>query len=464
MVYEDCSVYYLVLPVQDQSRILVNFDESGKGSLPCVSTSDHIPCWRTHTSGLANDISAFVGSDVYIRRALWMRTVTDDDVIFREEGILVVDCMQDDVRDSLLRKGTPKSSTRTQWVSENEALSVDWISIHDSVKLAALLDSFFGEATGRIAKPKLRQPWREGVLWFFNLLNTVDRLLSCNQLERTSKLKQTRNSFQSTVLICQVKIIPSNRTEYLYVKCTIDIMPEALATKEVSKRLPYITPTVIAQEENLLLQMSCRGSHKLPSDESYLDTLLKMQFDSLSFVDYLKNFIPERGPSWIAHKLEEVFHDEGFEYCDKDTVKKLKEHESEMKASCLQLDDMKIPHTLVHRDLDPSNVFSNPVQFIDWASCCIGHPFVDYVRVTTCGWDIVENEQVKEDYLKRWMKFGESFENIKVAVQSARLSMMLHTLFEMIDLLNATSEDDDRNALKRYISNALPSILLEVMK
>eukprot|EP00171_Calliarthron_tuberculosum_P004696 IDg4696t1 len=149
-----------------------------------------------------------------------------------------------------------------------------------------------------------------------------------------------------------------------------------------------------------------------------MSTIAEMQLKSVDYVDELKVAgVPDRSLSWLSRNVESIFEHKVLQRFEGNAqLCALRCRVDEIKQLCELVRSYGIPNTLVHGDLDVSNMMYSigppaSLMFIDWANACISHPFYDYAYVTTVGWEVIEDKDAKNCYLSKWTQFA-SFEQV----------------------------------------------------
>lgn len=454
------TVFHLLVPDSDEQKILVHLSDEGKAHLPKVVTCDEVLSWSSHTFSAANAISQALECDVYIRHALWTREYTIDNGVDVEESLIVVDCIYPDGSLKL-----PILSESTTWMTARDVMKANWKSIHESFDVQNTIQSYFIKLRNHLLIQN--QKWRSRG-WFQDAIQQVDNILEESLLQRVSNLRQIRNCFQSTVLFCRVRDLTRNFEDWVYVKCTMDFFPEAEATKAIARCLPFIAPKFIGSSSNLFLVWNINGSGGTLLDKSFMCALSRMHIESLTHVEKLSSVIPVRGPLWIAQNVFHLVDRETFVSFGGPRTMDFKQRLKTVKDCCHYLHELGIPLTVVHRDLDLSNIFredqtdscGSNIVFIDWASCCIAHPFYDYTRITkTLGIFSVRDKELQASYLNKWLSYGVSLEQIKRGTAAALPLMRIDMLLEILDLCENVTELMDREKLCLTIPRAIDSII-----
>jgi hypothetical protein len=168
-------------------------------------------------------------------------------------------------------------------------------------------------------------------------------------------------------------------------------------TRALAKRLPhYLPPILMAREEWKAWLMEDAGQPltdclTLPSVQTAVTALAKLQIDSIQHRDCLKaaGCLDCSIPVLEAH-LSEIF---GFleEAMARQTSTKvvplgmvrLRELELILRRACLKMDDLCIPDTVIHNDINPGNILLSGSRccFIDWAEGLIGDPFLTFQHI-----------------------------------------------------------------------------------
>lgn len=413
------NIFHLVIPSLDKKRLLVR--RSGRTlSLPLVippkdDSSPWVNAWNAFAGDLGTVISTVLGIEAYVVTILWDRH--PDPPVFTE----VVVQVEPDHYTFAISEGLA-------WVDRAAVLmsAADWQSPHEDLDVRLLLTAFFARIGGRA--PGSPSPWRT-TGWFQDIECWALSVIKHHGMHVVGRLRQRRNMHHSTVLSCEVNELrvggtvlgnnnnlrSSNSKKSVYIKATHPDVPEAKMVLTVSSVMEGFVPKILAIDEkrNAIIQLGAE-----PMDDSDPKAVMGMLADlhivSIQHVDALKaGGVPDRGLAWLSSCITEMLCDPILELCEKkEPLCLLKGRVREVKGICKRLLDYGIPDTLVHGDCDESNIRrgveepGSAFSLIDWATCCIGHPFFDLARITVeDDWGNNRYEGAKESYFKNWTPF-----------------------------------------------------------
>lgn len=287
------------------------------------------------------------------------------------------------------------------------------------------------------------------------------------------RLEQLRNTFYASVLKRTVENTSAADADTLasttsvIVKCTHSSNPEAALTKTVALILPQFVPQILAvKDDHTFLQKGAVFSTVSP--EIVFEGLGDMQFQSITRVDALRaGGIPCRDVGWHSKFLEQnlahpmIRDNQILTVDERFNVRKKK-----LEAVLAELDAYNLPNVLVHGDFSDTNILTFPSQkspvFIDWETVCIGHPFIDFLRITEAEWDAIEDEHAKTKYLNRWNEY-ESKDNIKRALRLAFFVLLLDNLYVLCRVC-AKAKDLESPPIRKAINNRVEAIFYGIDK
>lgn len=457
------NVFHLVITNPDGNALLIQHDgekvrfpkiappKSNEGDDPWVNS------WRSETNDLCTVIRKRFKLPVYVRRLLWSHPQPAGD----EEVMVVVDFVGASQSFVSIATSEPQE---LDWITREDALTAEWIKPHLECNVVAILTEFFRESGDNGLEPLSRVPWRRHG-WFLSTSEWVRETLSKHGIEPSEDVEQLRNSFQSTVMQCKVRPALSNpAADRVYVKQTISLIPESCMTNKIATVLPEFTPRVLTSTTTAFIQEAAPEDCCYAEPVYLMSTIAEMQLKSVDYVDELKEAgVPDRSLDWLASNVEAILeHDMVQLFEGNEQLRELLSRVDDIKKLCAVVVRCGIPCTLVHGDLDVSNIkyWAGPpsrVKFIDWANCCIAHPFYDYAYVTTVGWENVEDEDAKRCYLNKWTQFA-SYGQVEIAAKVIKPLMVCNGLFHFAELC-ASVEPVDRAELIKSMPEAFESIL-----
>ena len=196
-------------------------------------------------------------------------------------------------------------------------------------------------------------------------------------------------------------------------------------TLELSRRLPKYLPTIIGERADWNGWLALSAGPKslvdttdLGSWEAAVRTLADLQIDSIEGSDAL---LQADAHDLRTDKLAELVQP------FLEVVSRLMQQQTKLSPSPLApedlellglrlqdattlLEDLRIPHTLGHLDLNPGNIFpaDEGCKFLDWAEAYVGHPFFSFEylsahRRRTLGSTEVESSLLAA-YAQRWAR------------------------------------------------------------
>lgn len=404
------STFHLVIPNADRGCLLAH-RLGDVLSLPSVSPPSPIDCktqswitsWERHGSPLSEFVSANLGIDAYIVNAL---ASYPDPAPRVNKTVLLVEPMNYDFQ---LPEGL-------QWLDRDTALTGDWERLHEVLNTRKVLTTYFAQSVDRSA-PDHPAPWRR-LGWFRDTEAWALSVLKHHGMDVLGQVHQQQNKFQSSILTWRVKEVCINRAHQdtwnaargIFVKTTIPGIREAKKTMAISSVMERYTPKVLAIDDarNIMIQV---GGYDIGDRDfaGLMAMLADMQISSIEHIEKLKaGGVPERGLSWLSSNFAQVLANPILELCEhEEHLRKLQGRVCEVQHACDRLAAYGIPDTLVHGDFHDNNICEGVLpgqdfSFIDWASCFIGHPLLDYQRVTSYGWYDQDFEKAGGHYFEKW--------------------------------------------------------------
>lgn len=172
---------------------------------------------------------------------------------------------------------------------------------------------------------------------------------------------------------------------------------EFAITKAISEHLPIYLPPVVAVCEEWNAWVTEETGHPLSesfvlsSVERVINTLAQLQIDSINSRDALKAAgCVDCGTVVLEAHLPAIFDylDDAMA-CQTSTkvtplgTDRLRDLKRILREACLRMQDLGIPDTLVHNDINPGNILLSESRcvFIDWAEGGIGNPFLTFQQL-----------------------------------------------------------------------------------
>lgn len=171
----------------------------------------------------------------------------------------------------------------------------------------------------------------------------------------------------------------------IYFKATPELFSqEPEFTRVLAKYYPDNLPRVLAtnSEKHWILMQNVDGKplQQFPDIqhwEAALREFAKIQIDSLKYLDI---FVAK---GWLELRLEHLYllFKETRSWLD---IWQFLPFVSPLIAMLEKLANLRVPHTIVHGDLSPRNIYVTEKDknyvYLDWSDSCISHPFFDLVR------------------------------------------------------------------------------------
>lgn len=172
---------------------------------------------------------------------------------------------------------------------------------------------------------------------------------------------------------------------------------EFQVTRELATHLPNYLPRIIAmREEWNAWIMEDSGTplselFTLPQLERAVGSLAQLQIDSIEHIDRLRMAgCRDSSIAVLDAHLEEIT-EYLIDAMAKQTSSKvpriesprLRELESVLRDACHKMQDLGIPDTLIHNDINAGNILVSESHcvFIDWAEASIGNPFFTFQHI-----------------------------------------------------------------------------------
>lgn len=245
---------------------------------------------------------------------------------------------------------------------------------------------------------------------------------------------------KSWALACVLRLRTTVGT--IYFKATPELFSlEPEFTKVLAKYYPDNLPLVLAtnSEKHWILMQNVDGKplQKFPALqhwEAALHEFAKIQIDSLKYLDI---FLAK---GWLELRIERLYGEIYLLFKEAPfDIRQLLPFVCPLVAMLEKLASLRVPHTLVHGDLSPRNIYvtekdKNYYVYLDWSDSCISHPFFDLVRfLYEIEMDLPEyynaRERLRNAYLEPW-KIYEPMERLIPAFEQA--SETLVSIYEAI--------------------------------
>lgn len=501
------NVFHFIIPNADSTRILVGGSTNVPGSnivfrLPSISPpkgdgdTPWVNSWNGETDDLCKVVSDLLGLRIYARDLVW---VNPDVPSGCEEAIIIADLL-----------GPCADPSSDYWIPLEQVSKVSWEHIHSQVDipklvfgvLSATVDSCCNtrpmdtqdECVGAEQSishgpvhrqiptlPLWRRPgWFADIeRWFISTINEKSL-----QVRPGGFLTQARNMYYSTVLKCPVEVGSDSdissfngcfpaREFYVFLKCSCLNFHEALMTNAIAFHLPEFVPKVLAiRDECTFIQVGAFDKFDI-SPSSIMQALADMQLRSLSCLDALQSDgIPYRGLDWHARHITNMLQRPALTSLQtKQPYTELHRRIDDFRTLLAELSTYRIPQTLIHGDFNELNILvrsfeHDSVVFIDWATACISHPFIDFLRITDVEFERIDDEISKEMYLRCWREY-ESAENIARALRLAYPVLLCENLFILLEMYEAANSMERQHLIPMLesrlmgISDAVDSCLRE---
>lgn len=429
-IEEHNSYHFIIIYEEKKNSIfrqnLLAFRQCNTFSLPkiiaaderTVQPNDVLPCvtsWNGDTKNLVLLCRKIFSIDLYIVDSLWRNSEYRYN---REEIILLCKCTSSTVPNCFVPIPFGDVST-CNW--EIGIPNLDILSV-----INRAINNINTTQLNRTVPEWRVSSWINDIKVWLEVQtvkpNSKNQSLSTFRVERP-EIEQLTNTFYSTV--CLVKQVSTDAKDNMicYLKCSSTHIPEAHITLTLAGLFPSYIPRVISvKNDHTFLQEKANISNF--SDNFMLQSLADLQITSITHTDSLVGCgIPNRDTNWHLDNLTETF---SFE----DTILH-EEHERKLRDCLTRLASFNIPNTLVHGDFHKMNVVEMPrtngFGLIDWATANVGHPFVDFIRITEIEWDCIDDKEALERYLSRWRVY-ESESNIHEALKLAALVMFLSSM------------------------------------
>jgi hypothetical protein len=261
-----------------------------------------------------------------------------------------------------------------------------WVSRYElnQLKLAVpehldVLKAWFDEAEG-VAIREGDVPWTIPG-WFDLASGWIHEQLNRQRLGAISPIEQLKAWKLACVL--RVKTTAGN----VYFKATPALFArEPQLTQALTKYYPAHLPVVLAAdfEKRWILMRDVGGKilQQVPDIslwEAALRRFAQIQIDSVQHLDSLI------AQGWLDMRLDRLASQIHLLFQDalrEPEIAQLLAFAPQLAALWEELAQLGVPHTLVHGDLSPRNIYVTGDNYIyfDWSDSCISHPFFDTVR------------------------------------------------------------------------------------
>ncbi len=169
-------------------------------------------------------------------------------------------------------------------------------------------------------------------------------------------------------------------------------------TAMLSKFMPRYVPTLVSSREDWNAWWMEDAGRSLDDTRSAdlfgqaVSRLAELQKASIRYVpdlisvgcrDHRTPTLRARIPEMMAH-IEEAMGQRGANAIPPLSRARIREMGAIVEAACLSLEDLCIPDTLLHGDINFGNILAGPggCVFTDWAHAAVGHPFVVFENLS----------------------------------------------------------------------------------
>lgn len=197
-------------------------------------------------------------------------------------------------------------------------------------------------------------------------------------------------------------------------------------TKALGERFPNHLPTIVAMRDDWNAWVMeeagqpLRDSFTLPSIERAAIGLAELQRETIDHLDPLRaagcldrsipvlaTHLPE-----IMEYLEDAMNRQTSTKVPRIEASRLRELESILRDACSRMQNVGVPDTLIHNDINTGNILLTRSRcvFTDWAEAYIGNPFLSFQHLCaqiSAGSDHAEAwlPQVRNAYKKLWLEW-----------------------------------------------------------
>lgn len=457
------QVFYFVVYVHDGVLAVPMKRSEGTAqvTLPALSPNPHdfeqpiISSWESDTNVLVDFARQYLFLDLYIADCI---------LKYNKSGVLVTFLLAD-----MKNVQVPKMY---QVVEFNRMLHEHWLIAHED--MVSISNSLQKRISTLGNLHDIAVPWRH-LMWIRSTETWMRAVLigssKTDLYVEELNLKQITNTGFSTVLKCEktskgpssssLKSINTNVNPVnYYVKCTHSAFAEATLTEGIQLYLPEFIPPILSHKKSCMFIQE-GGVNSFITDNEILVLLYDMQMASISHVHNLKKHgIPLHDVNWHINEVKQLTQLNQSEDADIND-----EDLSKLVSFLKELSSFKLPNVVVHGDFHRNNAVRKPgstePQLIDWETVHIGHPFVDYLRITEYEMDLVEDEDSKTTYCEKWHRY-ESPSVVKRAMYLAPLLVYLRYMYIAKTRFNKVDSPCNATYLETFMNSR--SALLSELK
>lgn len=257
-------------------------------------------------------------------------------------------------------------------------------------------------------------------------------------------------------------------------------------TKAIAERMPNYLPPVVAMRDDWkawITEDSGRTlseSFELPAMRIAVTALARLQRDSVEHRGALRDAgcadcstpVLEAHLPDITTYLEEAMSNQTSTKVATLEARRIRELEQILREACWRMQDLDIPDTLIHNDINAGNILVSGPRcfFIDWAEGLIGNSFMTFqhicAQIERDGTDAAAwLQEVRSSYRTVWLETLTETQ-INTAYTLMPILGPLSYLYGNGAWLNSTDRDRPRfqahvRSLLRYIDRAAQALELE---
>ena len=215
---------------------------------------------------------------------------------------------------------------------------------------------------------------------------------------------------------------------------------EVAVTQDVSNRLPEASPEILSAEPeqgwmlmNDLGDITLAKADRMELWHDAMKTIANVQRGYIGRTDELERMgVERRSIGQIVKTLVEWTQDPSraglrlFQPEAEVQLKRLDANLDRIEAMALSLEELGLPQTLEHGDLDSTNIFiRNGVPVLmDWSDACISHPF--FTPLTPA--QARRYPELVDTYLGEWSSYG-SISALRSGFEMAKVMVALESTF-----------------------------------
>lgn len=301
----------------------------------------------------------------------------------------------------------------------------------------------------------LRSP-RDQYGWFRKAANLLTSAVSSEGAKVSGSVIQEHVSLTSTLL----KVDSSDG--WFFLKAPALGCNEVTITSTVASLFPQSTPEVVTTCDDLNCIVLKEFTEIQMEDTDIGDMARKlghMQLQSMQHLSKLRDGgCPVRGPADIAMKIDEWTREKGTGQIFNSLHGMFRNIAPELKRLCSQLDNYRIPLTLVHGDFSLQNATfasanSREIFLFDWQYACIGHPFCDFHRL---------HSDISEEALREYLGMWSGFESMERAKEAYELAQKLGWCLKMWSISDCYEQGNPqaRSSLAEYVHDIIEGPLI----